>query len=378
MKVLILQRVIPSYRVALFRLLSKEGTYKLKFIIGENSVKLKAKNSDDLSGINFVKLRSYVLIVLGRPFVFHAKLLQTIISEKPSVIICEAESHFLGYLTAVFYKIFLNKDVSLIKWCFYALPGVNKERSAFHGWIKSLTRKYFDSFLSYTTYGMNHLVHNGVDRGSVVVAVNVCDTDKFLSLNDSYKIRKDQAKEMIGHEGKFIVSYIGTIQEAKNPDVVVELAARLQDCNIVFMIVGSGPYMNQVQKKIESSSLKNCIITGLVDDGIEKFYRASDVIIMPGRGGIVISEAMCFGVPVVLFQADGVEHDLIKNGQTGFFTKSESVESFEEIIINLYLCPDKLEAVGQNARRLIIDKYNTKTMAVSILNSIKLVMGNKT
>lgn len=372
-KVLILQRVIPCYRVALFRLLSESDKYSIKFIIGESSSKLKAKNCNDLIGVNHIKLKTYVLNVLGRPFVFHHNLLRIIRDEKPGVIICEAESHFLGYLTAIFYKRFFDNNVSLVKWCFFALPGVDRERSIIHGWLKQITKKYFLGFLSYTTYGLNHLAANGVEKNSVVVAVNVCDTNKFLSLDNSLNISKEKAKDLIGHGSKFIISYFGTIQKEKNPDYVVELAQRLQYSNIAFLIIGTGPYQNHLHDEIKKRKLTNCFMTGRIDEGIAQYYRASDLVIIPGRGGIVISEAMCFGVPVVLFQADGVECDLIRHGETGYFAKYGSVEAFEEVIINLYNRPDQLNYVGLNAKRQILDKFNTEAMRDSIFKVIEQV-----
>ena len=38
---------------------------------------------------------------------------------------------------------------------------------------------------------------------------------------------------------------------------------------------------------------------------------SADVVVVPGRGGIVISEAMVHGVPVIVHQADGTEYELV-------------------------------------------------------------------
>ena len=53
-------------------------------------------------------------------------------------------------------------------------------------------------------------------------------------------------------------------------------------------------------------------------------YCKADIVYVPGRGGMIISEAMAFACPVILHEADGTEYDLVINGKTGFRIKKDA------------------------------------------------------
>lgn len=117
--------------------------------------------------------------------------------------------------------------------------------------------------------------------------------------------------------------------------------------------------------------MSNITVTGRVTESLAHYYRASDVVVIPGRGGIVISEAMCFGLPVVVHQADGVEHDLVRQGVTGTILSSGSIEDFAGELLRLSESPDSVREMGKNAQRLILETFNTKTMAAAVVSAVE-------
>ncbi|MEH6347737.1 MAG: glycosyltransferase family 4 protein [Bermanella sp.] len=370
MKVIILQRVIPSYRVAVFREICFNKNHDISLLIGDDLKESKGKNARDLSGIRHKKVRSKAVSILGRVFTRHIGLFSELRSSKPDVIVCEAESHFLGYLTAIIYSLFFSRKTKLILWCFYSLPGIDQERTKFHAMVKTISRNCFDGFISYTSFGKKYLLSKGISENKITVATNVCDTQLFIDKNRSLDITKEQAKKILGVEGKFVASYIGTVNEVKRPDVILDLAKRFDGKDFHFFLVGAGPLEGVLKKHVSDQKLTNINVTGRITDDLALYYRATDVVLIPGRGGIVISEAMCFGVPVILHQADGIEYDLVINGFSGSRLVSGSVESFEGELDALYKEPDCLGEMGKNARELIIDSFNTSTMAAAVISAI--------
>ena len=105
-EVVILQRFIPAYRVAVFEEITEKALFKITYVIGDNIDGIKARNSENLSNSNFIKLNSKGLKVFNRTLVWHIGLLKTLIRLKPKLL-SEAESHLLGYLIAIIYKILL-------------------------------------------------------------------------------------------------------------------------------------------------------------------------------------------------------------------------------------------------------------------------------
>ena len=371
MKILILQRVIPNYRVCVFKEITANKIHDISLIIGQDLNGSKAKNAGDLSGIKYTLLPARGINLFGRFLTIHIGLLSTIKKACPDIIVCEAESHFLGYLTAIFYKFFFDRKTKLILWCFYALPGKSRKRSAFHALIKRFVRVYFDGFISYGDYGKKHLITNNIPEHKITVAVNVCDTKLFLEKDAALDISKEEAKKKLGVENRFVASFVGTLDSVKKPDLILELARRFEGEQFHFFIIGTGPLEDSLRYSTTVDEILNVTITGRVTDRLAEYYRASDVVLLPGRGGIVISEAMCFGVPVIVHQADGVEYNLVHNGLTGTILRSGDVNDFEAELRNLSRFPRRSIELGKNARHMIINSFNTHSMATSILSAIE-------
>lgn len=377
MKALILQRVIPEYRVAVFRDITRNENFDISLIIGHSIEGSKAKNSNDLSGIRFIQLPTKCVSMFGRLFTWHVGLLRAIKEARPEVIVCEAESHFLGYLTAIVYKILLSPQTRLLLWCFYSLPGVEHERSLLHLWVKKNARHFFDGFISYTSYGKAKLISSGISPDKITVAVNVCDTESLVCKDASLLISKDDSKKTFGVEGKFVVTYVGTVDEAKKPEVIIDLADRFREKNFHFFLIGSGPLEESLRSRVIELGLHNITVTGRIVEDLPRYYRATDIVVIPGRGGIVISESMCFGVPVLVHQADGVEYDLVRQGETGVILRSGELTEFESELTALSESPDKVRKMGECARQLINDKFNTKSMAGAVIGSIETIYLNR-
>lgn len=371
LKAVILQRVVPSYRVSVFKSITNDPNVDVSLVIGENLKEFKAKSAGDLSGIKHKLLAAKAFVINGRTFTWHKKLLHTLRQTAPDVIICEAESHFLGYWTAIFYKLLFSPNTKLVMWCFYVLPGSKGERSLLHRYIKALSRSFFDGFISYTSMGKSYLQSIGVDGSRITVAVNVCDTNKFLELDSKFTLNKISAKKILGVDGKFIVTYVGTLDDVKRPELVLEISRLVGVNNFHFFLVGDGPLKSTLSAIIEKKYILNVTLTGKITDNLALYYRASDIVLIPGRGGIVISESMCFGVPVLVYQADGVEHDLVIQNQTGIIVENGAPDDFAIQLQNLSCDIAHVEKMGATARALIISKYNTNSMANEVIQKIK-------
>ena len=102
-----------------------------------------------------------------------------------------------------------------------------------------------------------------------------------------------------------------------------------------------------------------------------KYFSFSDLFILPGRGGMVISESMACGLPVLLRAADGVEFDLVKENFTGFYYKNNNSHSLAKRILEISSNQKLLKNVSKNSYLFIKENYSIKNYALSIGNAIK-------
>ena len=373
-KILVLQRVLPKYRLGVFKRLSNNTQYNYKLIIGSNVVDGKAFNSNKIEDIDYIKLQGVSFNILGRRFYWQKRLLKTLVAEKPSLIICEAESHFLGYLVAILYKLFFNRKAKLVLWCYYALPGLSRSIFTPREIIKSFARMFFEGFISYHSFGKNYLIRKGYQEEKIAVAYNVCNTDVHLRCAKKLAPLKHKLMNKYTISENLVVSFVGSLVTAKKPDIFLNIAKSCQNANVLFLVVGDGPELAKLEEQARRNSLDNVKFMGYLEDEVTEVISLSDVVVLPSRGGIIISEAMCYSTIPIVYQGDGIELDLIVDGETGFLTKSDKPKDFASKILMLNSNRELLSRMKKNTLKKINNNFDTVHMSKAISEFVNKIL----
>jgi glycosyltransferase involved in cell wall biosynthesis len=377
LKLAIFQRICPGYRIELFQKLTKEMGDNFCLFIGDDIPGTKVKNAKDLSGINYVRLKTRFVKLPNRKLPLHTNLISEARKFKPDVILCEGESHFLGYLQAFYYRKFYNKNVALMHWCFISLPGDPIFKKNFREFIKGFTRKQFDAFVLYSSFSKECLLTIGQPEEKMFVATNVGPIDKFLKLSAETLETKAEARQKIGLNNPFTVLYLGTLDPNKRPELVLDLAADSELKDVNFVLLGTGPMLEPLRKRAADEQLSNVFFPGRIEKELPLYLRASDTLMLPGRGGIVISEAMAFGVPVLIHQGDGTEYDLVKGFETGFILDNGLANSFREKILFLKNNPEKHLELSNNCINYMEQKFTTDNEVKTIVQATEFAFKSK-
>lgn len=372
LRLAILQRVCPGYRSALFTGLSSEPGLNALLLIGDDIPKSKVKSAPTLEGITHLKLKTRFLHFGTRVLPWHVGLVGELKRFDPDVILCEGESHFLGYLQAIFYKYFHKRRVGLMHWCFISLPGwPSLEGGTYRVWIKRLFRRFFDAFVVYSSFSRDCLVKLGQPREKAFVATNVGDVRKFLAMSDALRLSQGEAREKLGIPDRFTAIYVGTLDENKRPDLLLDMAKALDRGSYNFALLGGGPMLEGLQQRALSENLTNVHIPGRIADQLALWYRAADALLIPGRGGIVMSEALAFGVPVVVHEADGTEYDLVEDKVTGIRLKGAGLRDFTDAVEFLRNDPPLRKSMAEAGRRLVETRFTTSNMVGEIVKAAR-------
>jgi roadblock/LC7 domain-containing protein len=153
------------------------------------------------------------------------------------------------------------------------------------------------------------------------------DIEKFL---ETHGIPKDVK----------LVSYLGTIEQRKNPLAVLKVAELLKDrADIHFVIAGRGDSRYADRIKDKSNHLKNVSYFGEIDDKEKVLLMKSSYInILLSKLealGLTQLEFMYCGVPVIT-SAVGGQSWLVRNGKEGVHTAGpDDVEGAAKAIVNL-------------------------------------------
>lgn len=126
--------------------------------------------------------------------------------------------------------------------------------------------------------------------------------------------------------------YVGRLISVKNLEFLIDVF----NTNKKFLtIVGDGVMNSSLRKKAKA----NITFTGFVSNReIEKLYSINDVFILPSISetwGLVVEEAIYFGLPVLVSEAVGCQEEMVLRPKTGIvfspFDKKNLIKAMEEI-----------------------------------------------
>lgn len=148
------------------------------------------------------------------------------------------------------------------------------------------------------------------------------------------EIRPEEIREKHGiSEDDEVVLYFGRLSIEKRVEDAIKAMEHLGD-DKVLLICGRGPYGSKL-KKLASKTSGRIIFTGYVPESLKaSYYAAGDVFVFPSVGdtqGIVLLEAMKYGLPIVSVKAQGIV-DIVKNDENGLLAEAKNPKNLAEKI----------------------------------------------
>jgi glycosyltransferase involved in cell wall biosynthesis len=172
------------------------------------------------------------------------------------------------------------------------------------------------------------LARRGVNTPIVVIPTGV--DLKLFSGGDGASFRA-------GHgipEEAFLVGHAGRLAPEKNLGFLAEAVVRflLRNERARFLLVGEGPVKEEVRMTFEARGLAGRLhLEGVLGEAaLSHAYKGMDVFAFASRTetqGMVLTEAMAAGTPVVAIDAPGVR-EVVRDGENGRLLPREDAEAF--------------------------------------------------
>lgn len=190
--------------------------------------------------------------------------------------------------------------------------------------------------------------------------------DKLLKKSEELSIKREELREKFGiKKDDFVFLYVGRLSDEKLLLILLEAYNRVKSKNKKLFLVGDGPMKKEIKNQVKKLGVENVFFAGFQSrEKIPDFYAAADAFVLPSRAetwGIVVNEAMCFGLPVLVSNKVGAGVDMVKNNYNGFIFESGNAD-------DLFLNIDKLMNLS-NDERLLFSK-RSKEMLIEWLYAI--------
>lgn len=132
----------------------------------------------------------------------------------------------------------------------------------------------------------------------------------------------------------FVVGHVGRLAEEKNLRFLTEAVTAFlrEEPRAHFVVVGNGPWHKVLRDRLaEAGLLERVHLVGVLEKMLlVSAYKAMDVFAFSSKSetqGMVLTEAMAAGVPVVALDASGVR-EVVRDGENGRLLMRESVADF--------------------------------------------------
>ena len=156
--------------------------------------------------------------------------------------------------------------------------------------------------------------------------------------------------------GEPVLLYVGRISKEKDLDVLAAAYRRLLERHpsTRLVLVGDGPYLKDLR-----DALPEAIFTGYLSGAdLATAFASADVFVFPSTTdtfGNVVLEAMASGLPAIVSDTGG-PRELVRNGVTGYVTRSLDIEDFTTATERLVADPALRHTMRSNALAAVRDR----------------------
>lgn len=248
---------------------------------------------------------------------------------------------------------------------------IRQERKLKH-FVKKTLVSMANLWLSTGRYTTEYLVHYGAKKD--------CITDyPFSSLYEKDilpamipQTEKQALRSELGISEKHMILAIGQFIHRKGFDVLMHAAQNVHEDMGIYIVGGEAT--EEYLTLREKLGLKNVHFLGFQKkECLAQFYKAADLFVLPTREdiwGLVINEAMAYGLPVITTDRCVAGMELIENGVNGYIVPVEDADALAQKI-NAVLGSD-MERMGRNSLEKI-RPYTIENMALTHAKIFKAV-----
>lgn len=183
----------------------------------------------------------------------------------------------------------------------------------------------------------------------------------YLSQAEKLKNRKEEIRESYGiKKDDFVLLYVGRLAEEKSLKDLLDAYMQIENKNKKIFFVGDGPLCQDFKNYVRENDVQEVNFTGFIKkESLPNFYVLADVFVLPSEHetwGIVVNEAACFGLPIIVSDRVGCSLDLVQDGCNGYVYPAQDVKALASCIKKImYMPPSERLLFGRKSATIITE-----------------------
>ncbi len=223
--------------------------------------------------------------------------------------------------------------------------------------------------------GATELVRTIAPEDTPTVTIpNCADTDVFTPDADGATVRRDR-----GWDGRHVFIHTGAMGKVNGLDVIVRAADHFhEDAEYLFVLIGEGQEKARLMSQRDRLRLTNLqILPGVAKRDLPAILAAADVCLMTVTPVPVLEDNsankffdyLSSGKPVVL-NYGGWQRRMLESAGAGLGCAMGDDEAFFANLAALHADLARRTAMGHNARKLAVERFNRDLLATKALSVI--------
>ena len=187
-----------------------------------------------------------------------------------------------------------------------------------------------------------YLLHYGAQKERIYhypfSSVKDVDIDSSQLSRMQLQDRKNENRDILGIKEQKVVLAVGQFIHRKGFDVLLKCAKQLPNDIGIYIVGGTAPkeYIDYIQM----NELNNVhVVDFKPKEELSRYYHAADIFVLPTREdiwGLVINEALAYGLPTITTNRCVAGLELIENGIDGYIVDVDSDEQLYAAIVKIF------------------------------------------
>jgi len=200
---------------------------------------------------------------------------------------------------------------------------------------------------------------------------------RIYRINNAVDAAFFAGRKTVRADKPLVVLFVGVLTPRKGVHILLQAFARLANAreDVQLRVVGSCTAAPEYVETLKAGAAemlakRRIVFTGAVDSPtLMREFQECDLLVLPSLGEsapLVISQAMCLGLPVVATRVGGIP-EMVEHGLTGMLVPPGESEPLADALMQLLDDPQLRHRLGAAARGQAVERYLPRSVAQATL-----------
>lgn len=356
----ILQRVLPAYRAPFFDALAGACQKGLSLYAGQPRPVEAIEPARALVQAEWVRGRNLHFLKGPIYLCWQKGLLRWLEETQPDALIVEANPRYLS--TPLACRWMRCRQRLVLGW---GLGAPSRSSAVLIG--QQFNLKQFDALITYSQQGAVQYQAAGFPLERIFIARNAVAPRPTRPYPARPPLRGRKA----------VLLFVGRLQTRKRLDLLFNACAALpNELQPELIIVGDGPARREFETLAAQAYPATRFTGPLFGAELDALFEQADLFVLPGTGGLAVQQALSFGLPVIVAEADGTQSDLVRP-ENGWQVPGGEVQGLAQALREALADPERLPLMGKASFRIVDEEINLENMVTAFIQALNNVRSHR-